>query len=288
MTDTILDLHHGALRLALRPDLGGSIAGLWHGTTPVLRSTDASALAGPRASGCFALVPYSNRIGEGRFRWHGEAHATVPNFDGEPHSLHGVGWRRPWQVASHDGRSAVLTLAHAGDADWPFAFDAEQTVALDDRGLELRLTVTNRAAVPAPLGLGWHPYFPRRARSRLHVELSHRWDRGGTGLPTERHAQHGIDADVTHLQYDHCFEGWRGPARLRDEALSLTLTSSLPYVVVFTPPDKPFYCVEPVSHVNNAINMPDPAAHGLAAVAPGASVGGWMRLDVADVHSPRG
>jgi aldose 1-epimerase len=35
--------------------------------------------------------------------------------------------------------------------------------------------------------------------------------------------QPGIDGDVSHLAFDHCFEGWRGTAaRMRDEKLSLS------------------------------------------------------------------
>jgi aldose 1-epimerase len=92
--------------------------------------------------------------------------------------------------------------------------------------------------------------------------------------------QPGIDSDVAHLAFDHCFQGWRGPARIRDEKLSLRLSSSLPYLVVFTPDSKPYYCVEPVSHVSNAIHMADPLAHGLRAVAAGATFDAWMKLEV--------
>ena len=69
------------------------------------------------------------------------------------------------------------------------------------------------------MGLGWHPYFPKRPRSRLHIELTDRWESDASGLPTRRVPQPGIDADVSHLAFDHCFEGWRGPARIRDEKL---------------------------------------------------------------------
>ena len=51
--------------------------------------------------------------------------------------------------------------------------------------------------------------------------------------------------------------------------------------MVFTPQDKDFFCVEPVSHVNNAIHMADPLAHGLQSVAPGETVQAWMKLDIA-------
>ena len=37
-------------------------------------------------------------------------------------------------------------------------------------------TITNTDARTQPVGLGWHPYFPKRARSRLYIELAERWD----------------------------------------------------------------------------------------------------------------
>ena len=78
---------------------------------------------------------------------------------------------------------------------------------------------TNDADGEQPVGLGWHPYFPKRPRSRLHIELSDRWDTDATQLPTRKVAQPGIDSDLSHLDFDNCFEGWRGPARIRDETL---------------------------------------------------------------------
>ena len=284
MTDTLaassVELHAGALRLALRPDLGGCIAGLWVGDMPVLRSTEPQTLASSRPSGCYPLLPYVNRLGYRRFRWGGQEHTTQPNFDDSPHSVHGIGWQRAWQVVEAGAAMATLALAHPGDADWPFAFDATQQFALTPEGLALNISIVNRAAQPAPAGLGWHPYFPKRARSRLHVELTERWESDATGLPTRRVPQPGIDADVAHLGFDHCFEGWPGSARIRDERLHLKLSSSLPYLVVFTPELKPYFCVEPVSHVSNAIHMADPAAHGLRTLQPGERLDAWMKLDV--------
>ncbi|MEO7008687.1 MAG: aldose 1-epimerase, partial [Caldimonas sp.] len=92
------ELHSGALRLALRPDLGGAIAGLWHRDMPILRSVEPAALGGARAAACYPLVPYSNRLGFRHFRWKGAEYATQPNFDASPHSLHGVGWMRRWDI----------------------------------------------------------------------------------------------------------------------------------------------------------------------------------------------
>jgi aldose 1-epimerase len=275
-----VELHAGDLRLALRPDLGACIAGLWRGDLPVLRSSEPQALASSRASGCYPLAPYSNRLGYRRFRWQGREYTTQPNFDDNPHSVHGVAWLQAWQVVEATATKATLRYRHVADAHWPFDFELDQHFELSEAALDLRFAFTNHAALAQPVGLGWHPYFPKRARSRLHIELTERWDNDATGLPVRRVAQPGIDADVAHLEFDNCFEGWRGAARLRDEKLSLRLTSSLPYLVVFTPQAKPYFCVEPVSHVSNAIHMADPLACGLKSVEPGQRLDAWMRLEV--------
>ncbi|MDP9044839.1 MAG: aldose 1-epimerase [Pseudomonadota bacterium] len=274
------ELHAGALRLALRPDLGGSIAGLWHQQTPILRSTEPEALPTSRLSGCFPMVPYSNRLGYRKFRWKGHDYTTQPNFDASVHSVHGVGWQRVWDIVSSSAQEVVIRYRHAGDADWPFAFEATQYFNLTPQLLHVEMVLVNTAEIAQPVGLGWHPYFPKRARSRLHIELAERWDADAAELPVRKVAQPGIDSDVAHLAFDNGFDGWRGPARIRDEKFSLQLTSSLDHLVVFTPQEKPYFCVEPVSHVSNAIHMADPAAHGLRTVAPGERFAATMQLEV--------
>ena len=145
---------------------------------------------------CFPLVPYSNRLGYRRFRWRGRDYATRANFEGSPHSLHGLGWQRPWRIVSSSALEVVLELRHDGDADWPFAFEARQYFTLDTASFSAPPAVHQRGAGEQPAGLGWHPYFVRRLRSRMHIELSDRWDADATQLPTRKVAQHGIDSDV--------------------------------------------------------------------------------------------
>jgi aldose 1-epimerase len=281
MTPPELELRAGDLRLALRPDLGGAVAGLWLRELPVLRSTEPADLTAARKSASYPLVPYSNRVGQRRFRWLGQDYTTAQNFDDNPHSLHGVAWQRPWQVMQSDAGQVELGYAHAPDAHWPFAFAVRQRFVLSPTALEVHLSFTNRAGHPQPVGLGWHPYFPKRAHSSLHIELTERWDSDPSGLPSGRVPQPGIDAAVADLALDNCFEGWTGPARIRDDVMSLRLTSSLSYLVVYTPATQPYFCVEPVSHVSNAIQMADPGAHGLRALDAGATFDAWMKIEVA-------
>jgi aldose 1-epimerase len=273
--------HAGAPRRALRADLGGCIAGLWPRDQPVLRTTEPARLDAARASAGYPLVPYSNRLAYRRFRWKGADYGTAPNFDDSPHSLHGVGWLKPWQIDSSSALDVVLRYRHAPDENWPFAFEARQYFNLTPGALRVQMVFDNLADIEQPVGLGWHPYFPKRSRSRLHIELAERWDSDATQLPVRKVAQSGIDSDISHLAYDNCFDGWRGAARIRDERFSLQLRSSLDRLVVYTPRQRDYFCVEPVSHVTNAIHMADPFAHGLRKVAPGESFEAWMQLDVA-------
>ena len=279
----VIDMRAGNLRLALRPDLGAAITGFWHGALPVLRSNDASAVAGPRQSAGFVLAPYSNRLGQRRFRWQGREHSTEPNWDGDANSVHGVAWLRAWNVEQQGDGEVALAYTHVPDAHWPFAFALRQRLKLDAQSLTIELALTNTDAGTQPVGLGWHPYFPKRARSRLHAELTERWENDANKLPTRKVAQAGLDGDVAHMAFDHCFDGWRGAARIRDEKLALKLSSSMSRLVVYTPAQSDYFCVEPVSHVNNAIHMAEPATHGLVTLQPGATLNAWVRLEVSPV-----
>jgi galactose mutarotase-like enzyme len=187
MSDSpVCELRAGALRAAVRPDLGASLAGLWWQDEPLLRSCEPGLLAGPRQSACFALLPYSNRIGHCRFDWRGAHHSTRANFGDHPHSLHGVGWQRAWTVTAHTPERLQLGLRHEPDADWPFAFSATQELQLSDDALVWRMSLRSCDGREQPAGLGWHPYFLHRAGSRLQTRVAGRWEPGEDALPCRR------------------------------------------------------------------------------------------------------
>ncbi|MFM2239732.1 MAG: hypothetical protein RJA69_1106 [Pseudomonadota bacterium] len=286
---TALELHSTHLRCALRPDLGGCLAGLWLGDEPVLRSTEPQDLKAARQSGCFPLVPFSNRIAQAQLQWHGTSHPLVRNNGDEPHAIHGVGWQRAWQVLEHTESSAFLSYEHRADSGWPFAFDASQMIQLHPNRLTLTLSITNQAHVPAPVGLGWHPYFVKREHSRLTFEAGGRWEMGADKLPTHRTAINGFSADCDTLDVDHCFDGWQGALTLRDAVMQVRIESSLRRLVVFTHPSRDTVAIEPVSHVNNALHLvregvSDAHTLGLAALEPGESMSATMDIEVEPVR----
>jgi aldose 1-epimerase len=284
MTSSV-HLASGALRCDIRPDLGGCIAGLWWGEVPVLRSTPAQALASARQAGSYPLVPFSNRVAQATLKWAGTSHPLVQNNAAEPHAIHGVGWQRPWAVLEADDQFALLSYEHKPDTAWPFAFDTSQAFRLHADELELTLSITNQSAQAAPVGLGWHPYFVKRAHSHLQFAAQGRWEMGADKLPTHRVPTAGLDADCAALDVDHCFDGWHGEALLSDEQLRIRVTSSLSRLVVFTNDTRDFVAIEPVSHVNNAVNLLAPSgltaeALGLHVLQPGASMSASMSIRI--------
>ncbi|NBU44980.1 MAG: aldose 1-epimerase [Betaproteobacteria bacterium] len=282
---TALELHSGNLHCALRPDLGGCLAGLWLGDEPVLRSTAPQALKSARESGCFPLVPFSNRIAQAHLQWQGTSHPLVRNNGDEPHAIHGVGWQRAWQVLEHTESSAFLSYEHRADSGWPFAFDASQMIQVQPNRLTLTLSITNQAHTAAPVGLGWHPYFVKRAHSQLGFQASGRWEMGADKLPTHRTAITGLSADCDTLDVDHCYDGWNGTLSLHDAVLQVHVQSSMRRLVVFTNPTRDNVAIEPVSHVNNAVHLvregvADAQTLGLVVLPPGESMSATMDITV--------
>ncbi len=281
----MIRLESGDMACDIVPQLGGCLAGLWRAGVPVLRSTPGAQLATSRQAGSYPLVPYSNRVAHATLQWQGTAHPLVRNNAAEPHAIHGVGWQRPWEVLEQDGQFAMLSFEHRPDASWPFAFDTSQTFRLSPQGLELTLSITNQSTHSAPAGLGWHPYFVKRAQSHIAFTAAGRWEMSEDKLPTQRLPSPGLDMDCAGLDVDHCFDGWNGQVQLRDELLHTTITSNVSRLVVFTNGTRDFIAIEPVSHVNNAINLMQAGGAsaqevGLTILAPGESASVQMSITV--------
>lgn len=271
------------LRLHLRPDLGGCIEGLWWKAQAVMRSTPAGSLSNVRLSACYPLIPFSNRVAHAQLVWNGTSHPLVKNFAGEEHSIHGIGWQRAWQVLDTTDDFCMLSLEHAADKTWPFAFDASQTYRLHGDALEMTMSITNQSPSTAPVGLGWHPYFVKRTHSHLSFDATGVWQMGSDKLPTDLHASSGLNQDCASLIVDNCFEGWAGHASLRDELMQVHIESDMRRLVVFTNEEKDFVAIEPVSHANNAMNAGNPkesAARGVVTLEPGQSWQVSMRIAV--------
>ncbi|OYU45245.1 MAG: aldose epimerase [Burkholderiales bacterium PBB4] len=284
-----LSLRYENLVCELKPEMGGCIAGLWRNGTAVLQSTPAAGQQSVRQAASYPLLPYSNRIAQAELLWQGQSHTLTKNWLPDPHSIHGVGWERPWEVVSQHAAAAHIRYRHRADASWPVDFEALQSFTLegsaDSGGLRLEMEFTNLAPHAVPAGLGWHPFFAKRKGMRVSFNATGRWENGPDQLPSHRLASTGLDVPVDTLSVDHCFEAWTGRAQLTDPQLQIRITSSLRHLVVYTLPARTDIAIEPVSHTNNAMGAwacekPDAQALGVIALEPGAKFSCTMRIDI--------
>lgn len=281
---TILELRHGDLHATLAPGLGGALLSLRHGDVDLLRPTPAGANDALQTA-CFPLVPFANRIAEGRFAWGGRTAELPANMVGQAHPLHGEGWRGCWVVDARDEASAMLEFFPETSA-WPWRYRAAQSVHLSEQGMNLTLSVTNLDDAPGPFGLGFHPYFPESATARMTTAVTGLWEASDDLLPIREITAPAwtgrpVRSDVL---LDHCHTGWSREAAIDlgpgKPTLRLTASKSLRWLHVYAPPGESFFCIEPVSHAPNALNIEDPHDHGVWSLGPGQTAVAWMRLDL--------
>jgi aldose 1-epimerase len=273
-----INLIAGESRCMLAPELGGSILSWAVAGQPMLRSaTEQEITSGKRLGlASFPLVPWSNRIAGGRFVWGACEVAITPNFAPEPHAIHGIGWNEAWAVEALSQNSVTLTLQHPGDARWPWAFLARQSLSVEADRLTVAMSALNLSAESAPLGFGHHPYFDREGAS-LRFTAKRVWMNDEDMLPMQSEVPSGAfdfsaDGSLEGRVVDHCFSGWDGAACIAWDSrpFGLSVTSDLPAAVVYVPQGGDRFCFEPVPHSNNAINRAD-ANPPMPVIAPGGS-----------------
>lgn len=279
-----LTLRCGKWEAQVRPTIGGSIAALRHGGLDILRPAAADA-SDPLAMACFPMVPWCNRVRDARFAWRGRDIALPVNFAPEPHSIHGLGWQREWQCEPQTEAECALTLEHAGDTEWPWAWRAMQHIRLTPAGCTVALTATNLSADPMPVGLGLHPYFRRRPDTRVRFRSKRVLLTGADGLPSgerasgEHFACWSQGAPMPATIVDHCHAGWGGEVTISDALGTVAMAASgAPHLHLYAPADGTTLCCEPVGHLPDALNT---APGGVTVLAPGNTAALTMRIAIA-------
>src|SRR5262245_44059964 len=283
----VIALRADGFGLQLAPEAGGMVTRYWleRGTRVWAWLRPASSVAVSQRDGyesaAFPLVPFSNRIRGGRFSFEGRDVALPMNRPPERHAIHGQAWQASWMAREVSTTSALLELRHAPDA-WPWAYRATQRFVLSPEGLGVELALHNESATPMPAGLGWHPYFLRTPRTTLTAPVDRIWLTDSEMLPTElapspvtARLLAGVTIDSVSL--DNGFTGWSRRATIDwpewGARLVMVAEPPLDFLTVFIPPSLPFFCVEPVSHATDALNLGDPAAEtGRRTLAPGATL----------------
>jgi aldose 1-epimerase len=294
-TSPPLELGAGPSRLVLSPTFGGTIlryaTKTGDGWMDWLRPTTATPQV-PSDTSCFPLVPFSNRVRDSRFPFAGRA-VQLPRVERYgPHFRHGFGCLGAWSVAEQAPDRAVLEFRDEGRS-WPFPFRARQDFRLAPDSLTIVMEILNTGTESMPAGMGLHPYFPRTPRCRVEAKVAGMWTADAdvmpvalvTPAPAGEDPSVGVEPASTAL--DSVYTGWSRSARITwpEHRASLTMTAEKPldFLVVFTPPGRDFFCVEPVSHMTDAFNLAAKGRGdtGMIVLRPGQSVATATRLVVA-------
>ena len=218
------------------------------------------------------MIPFSNRIENGVVPTGATFVRVAPNVAGSPHPQHGHGWQAEWQVAAADRRSCTLSFRRSPTPDWPWEYGGLQTIGITDDALRFTLAIENPGMSSLPCGLGFHPYFARTAGTRLELAAERVWDGVAASFPTGsvpvpapldfRYGPRLSERQGT----DHCFEGWQRLATIRNDPSRRSYViegcEATRSAIVYVPADADHFCVEPVTHAVNAMNLTDPAAAG--------------------------
>lgn len=248
----------------------------------------------PLAAANFHMIPYSNRIRDGRFCFNNK---EIQLTGADNHAIHGALRKLPWRVKNETDRDILCTYSAPTDGavNWPWPMTTEIRYTLDSNTILSEIRVRNDGDTPMPVGFGWHPYFVRVIDGESpEIQLP------VTGVYSDTHGDclpigpsHALPAilDFRHARkldptqrIDHCFSGLDGPVTIAwpgsDIFLQMRASKNCDHLVLFNP-DKPHFAIEPVTNANDGFNLSTQGINsGVMTLAPGAWATGDFALTV--------
>jgi len=262
----------------------------------LLRPTDPADMGNSSTCSSFIMLPWANRIRDGQLNTGDETYTLRTSRDDNT-ARHGDVRNRPWQTL--DASETYIRLRfesreHA-NVNWPFAFSAEATYALEGNNFFWTLSMTNEDTRSFPAGFGHHPYFVRTGAMPL-LEIPAERE-----FPLEQAMATGAPVPVSDVadfrslrslepgvQLDHLLTARdvTQPVRivypLWHTALHMEADPIFRHILVFTDTKTPSVAVEPQTNANDGFNLHQRGitAAGVFDLQPGARMSGTVRLSV--------
>jgi aldose 1-epimerase len=137
-------------------EVGGGIRSFTVGDIPVLDGFAADqGYDGGRGQ---TLLPWPNRVADGRYTWAGEEHQLALSEPARGNAIHGLTRWVNWELVASTPASAHLRYLLHAQSGWPFLLRCELRYDLAGPDLTVRTTVTNVGGQPCPVAAGAHPY----------------------------------------------------------------------------------------------------------------------------------
>ncbi|MGH8681001.1 MAG: aldose 1-epimerase family protein [Burkholderiales bacterium] len=104
------------------------------------------------------LAPWPNRLDRGRYRFEGRDGRAALDEPELQNAIHGLVRWLPWRTASKSADGVELACVLHPQPGYPWQLDLQVGYHLDGTGLTVAARARNASRVPAPFGIGFHPY----------------------------------------------------------------------------------------------------------------------------------
>jgi len=167
-------------------EVGGALRDLRVGDRPLIDGYPVGAVCdGARGQ---SLLPWPNRVKDGRYIWLGEEQQLALSEPGQGCAIHGLARWSNWRCADHGEDSVVMTYRLPPQTGWLWTLDLELRYSLDAGGVTVTTSATNRSDTVAPFAAGAHPYLRASAgridEATLDVPAASYLPTGAQQIPT--------------------------------------------------------------------------------------------------------
>jgi len=146
------------------------------------------------------LAPWPNRLDSGAYRFEGQEGRAALDEPELQNAIHGLVRWLPWRVTSTAASSIELACVLHPQPGYPWQLELQVGYRLNGRGLTVLVRAKNCSHVPAPFGIGFHPYLTVGMAiddAVLQVPATRRLVTDDRGLPIGSEAVAGTDLDFT-------------------------------------------------------------------------------------------
>ncbi|MBO0730480.1 MAG: aldose 1-epimerase family protein [Acidimicrobiaceae bacterium] len=189
------ELESGTHR-AVVVEVGGGLRAYEAGGRPVLDGYARDAVCdGGRGQ---ALLPWPNRVGDGRYTWDGTERQLALSEPAAGNAIHGL---TRWSSWSRDrGPGFVMRNRLYPQQGWDWILDLSLTYGLDATGgLTVTVAAVNASETACPWGAGFHPYLAAFGGVvddvQLTVPAAAWYTSDARGLPTGQQKVDGTELD---------------------------------------------------------------------------------------------
>lgn len=268
-------------------EVGGALRELTYAGEPIVAGYEATQKADAARGNL--LVPWPNRIRDGRYTYGGKEFQLPLNEADRRTASHGLARWASWELVEHTESQVRVGITLRPCNGWDWSLRVEVDYRLDEHGLTITPHATNLSDSVCPFGFGAHPYLTTGEENldetmvRTHVTQEITLDERllPTGVQPARY-DYSQGLNLTGVDLDVCYTDpttgpddepgtWSVTLARGERSVRLWAQSAFGYLQMFTGDGLPAarrrrgLAVEPMTCPADAFN----SGEGLIELAPG-------------------